>query len=592
MYTKLYSRYVAVGTEPNAANEVYGLCPFHVDSRPSFSYNEETGLWYCFKCRKGGSATEFIQEIEKCSLDDATKIVGDVLGKPTLPGKDEISDWRTTLKNAHTVLAYLERRGIVDEKLLDAYEVGFDGERITVPVRDINGNLLNVRRLRVGTDGDKVLNWRGFGKVQVWPVDQLSSADTVLLCAGEIDALSAIQQGYHAVTGTGGESVWRQDLTPLFLGKTVYIVYDGDETGKEGARERAKDLAGTARNIYIVNLPDGEDTNSLHQKGVTLEEFLKAATPVGVSGARLVSGIELLHEAAAESKRPWIIENLLRPGWLGVIGGHGKGGKTTFATHLMKAVQSGQPFLGFPVRPCKALYISYEMAVIDLSELYRDVVGEDANKWPMTVLEPPRPLRPEDLQQFLDVDPGVVIIDSATPAFNLRGDAENSAGEVGYYLRGIQEVARRLGWAVLIIHHTRKSGTGTYLDLAGSREWVAAPDVILTWEKAGIGEPGTLRIEGRVPPSEALSVNLTRQELTLLGTKDILETAKAKREIEKLIKENPGRTAADIAALTQLSPTYIWKVLQEGDFVRLGDGKRGSPHVWYHISNVPATGRN
>lgn len=580
-YTNLYSKYLLSNYTPNDANEIHAVCPFHEDNKPSFSYNEETGLWYCFVCDTGGDAIQFVRNIEECSFEEAKRIVNESLGNPTLPSNSDIEYWQYNLRQAPTVQAYLTRRGITDKALIEKYKLGWDGERITIPIYDSKGELLNVRRLRVSGDEAKVINWRGFGKNQIWPIDQLEG-DKILLCAGEIDALSAIQQGYNAVTGTGGETNWRKELSEHFRGKDVYIVYDADDTGRKGAKDRAVDLGGIARAVYIVNLePEGADINDLHQQGIRLDSFIEQASLVGSPGTRLVDGAQLLREAEEEAKKPWLVENLMRPGWLGVLGGHGKGGKTTLATHLMGALVQGKPFLGREVQASPTLYVNYEMAVPDLVEMFQEVIGDDPNLWPKVLLDPPKPLTAESLQPFLGLEPGLVVIDSATPAFSLRGDAENSAGEVGYYLRSLQDLARHLGWSILIIHHLRKSGEGSYLDLAGSREWIAAPDVLLTWSKGALGEAGTLRIEGRVPPVDALAVMMDRTQATVIGTQEDNRRKTQIANIVEALRASPGMTAPELVELLEISRPTMDRLLKEGGFYQLGSGKRGDPYRWF-----------
>ncbi len=46
-----------------------GLCPFHGEKSPSFSVNQEKGVYYCFGCQVSGDAIDFVREME--SLDFA-----------------------------------------------------------------------------------------------------------------------------------------------------------------------------------------------------------------------------------------------------------------------------------------------------------------------------------------------------------------------------------------------------------------------------------------------------------------------------------------------------------------------------------------
>ena len=41
-----------------------GLCPFHTEKSPSFSVNQEQGLYYCFGCGAKGDVITFVREIE------------------------------------------------------------------------------------------------------------------------------------------------------------------------------------------------------------------------------------------------------------------------------------------------------------------------------------------------------------------------------------------------------------------------------------------------------------------------------------------------------------------------------------------------
>ena len=58
----------------------FGLCPFHNEKTPSFSVAPEKGIYHCFGCGKGGSALNFIMEIEKISFVEAVTQLGKQLG--------------------------------------------------------------------------------------------------------------------------------------------------------------------------------------------------------------------------------------------------------------------------------------------------------------------------------------------------------------------------------------------------------------------------------------------------------------------------------------------------------------------------------
>ncbi|MEE0979145.1 MAG: DNA primase [Muribaculaceae bacterium] len=50
-----------------------GLCPFHNERTPSFSVSKSKGICKCFSCGKGGSAVNFIMQLEQMSYQEALR---------------------------------------------------------------------------------------------------------------------------------------------------------------------------------------------------------------------------------------------------------------------------------------------------------------------------------------------------------------------------------------------------------------------------------------------------------------------------------------------------------------------------------------
>jgi len=48
-----------------------GLCPFHSERSPSFSVNEQKGMYHCFGCKKGGDMISFVMEIHGIDFKEA-----------------------------------------------------------------------------------------------------------------------------------------------------------------------------------------------------------------------------------------------------------------------------------------------------------------------------------------------------------------------------------------------------------------------------------------------------------------------------------------------------------------------------------------
>jgi DNA primase len=133
---RIVQDYVAL--KKTGANWV-ACCPFHKETKPSFSVNPSKEIFYCFGCQKGGSVFNFVMEVERVAFPEAIKIVAEKAGVP-LPVQvddgrfearkresDQVIElnqwamgwWEDQLNSqsppAQAVREYLDQRGITDE---------------------------------------------------------------------------------------------------------------------------------------------------------------------------------------------------------------------------------------------------------------------------------------------------------------------------------------------------------------------------------------------------------------------------------------------------------------------------------------------
>lgn len=113
-----------------------GLCPFHNETAPSFSVDEQKQVYHCFGCKAGGSVIQFVMDIERLSFPEAVAFLADQLHMP-LPEmqNDPAYEKRRTLKEriylanrtaarmyhqllwqpeSSSILHYLQQRGLSD----------------------------------------------------------------------------------------------------------------------------------------------------------------------------------------------------------------------------------------------------------------------------------------------------------------------------------------------------------------------------------------------------------------------------------------------------------------------------------------------
>ncbi|HZI17725.1 MAG TPA: DNA primase [Pyrinomonadaceae bacterium] len=98
---RVVSDYVS-GLKKKGANWM-ACCPFHQEKTPSFSVNPSKGIFYCFGCGKGGSAFNFVMELEGVAFPEAVRIVAEKTGV-ALPQMEEDKRFETRRKEADEVI--------------------------------------------------------------------------------------------------------------------------------------------------------------------------------------------------------------------------------------------------------------------------------------------------------------------------------------------------------------------------------------------------------------------------------------------------------------------------------------------------------
>ena len=321
-----------------------GHCPFHEDKTPSLSVTPGKNLWQCFGCGKGGDVIEFVQLFDRVDFKAAVQKLATYLPtgekappektkeKPVpsaCPAERRIKDqkllarvvnyYQHTFTEDSRGLDYLKDRGVNDLASMKDFGVGF----VNGSLRDIlpeDDQVINTLK-KLG-----LLNKKGnevFYNSVVFPlydhdgavvslygrnIDEKSElthlylpgprrglinparssakrSSSILLTESIIDALSLYDQGFKNVIPAYGVNGLTSDHLFLFNRniKEVYLVFDADQAGKEGAEKTASLLKGKNITAHIVTLPD-KDIN-IYFKRHAPEEFenlLKEANPSSV----------------------------------------------------------------------------------------------------------------------------------------------------------------------------------------------------------------------------------------------------------------------------------------------------------------------
>ena len=231
-------------------------CPFphttengkrYYETNPSAHINVEKGLFHCKVCGEKHSEAGFLVSQANITYSKAVEIIND------LENNAINTNWTLAINNykTNTLPQNLTKKLKFTDEAVEFLKIGFEGEGISYPVY-VYGQLMDVRKYRPGQT-PKVLSRTGTNSGYIIPdITTMKDLETVYICAGEKDMTIARSNGFPAFTITGGEMALPTTYGYAFRGKKVYILYDNDKTGKEGARRLGLFLNQQGALPYVV----------------------------------------------------------------------------------------------------------------------------------------------------------------------------------------------------------------------------------------------------------------------------------------------------------------------------------------------------
>lgn len=137
------SGYVAL--KRRGANHL-GLCPFHNEKTPSFTVNEDKGIFYCFGCGAGGNVISFLMKHERMEFPETVRALAERYGIKIVEQKrsaksEAAKDERERIKGLNRLALgyfsaelngpggssareYIEKRGFSAE-VVESFRLGF-----------------------------------------------------------------------------------------------------------------------------------------------------------------------------------------------------------------------------------------------------------------------------------------------------------------------------------------------------------------------------------------------------------------------------------------------------------------------------------
>jgi DNA primase len=291
-------------------HSIRGACPLPSHSsdksRESFIVQTDKNIWACqsSSCvagrsgKKGGNILDFVALMEHCSIRDAAiklrdwfvvtnanpqiKKGSDPTPVPIAKTDDEGENRPLTfsLQGLDHTHPYVRRRGIT-ENIAKEFGVGFFSGRgsmsgrVVIPIHNENGELVAYAGRAIDEGEPKYKLPTGFKKSAVlFNLFRAAVDHTVIVVEGFFDCVKVDQAGFQNVVALMGSSLSVRQEALLRTFSDVVLLLDGDDAGREGAKEIAARLV-SSHFVRMLSLNDGVQPDQLSS-----EELADLLNPV------------------------------------------------------------------------------------------------------------------------------------------------------------------------------------------------------------------------------------------------------------------------------------------------------------------------
>ncbi len=309
----------------------FALCPFHSEKTPSFSINEELQFYYCFGCGETGDIIKLIEKLENLDFTEAleslakrysvniTKKSGHSMSSKSnilQINMEAVSFFQQKLRESKIALEYLNSRNISEESIRN-FKIGYNPEgnnlskyltskgystetlikyglskdnrgihdkfrnRIIFPIQSIKGEILGFTSRSILPDTiPKYLNspeTEIFHKNEILyginlAKESIIKSDYVIITEGNIDVITAYQNGIQNIVGIQGTAINLGHLDTLKrYTKNIYVAFDSDKAGYK-AFQKSADLAHKSDfNLKVIDIKGAKDIDEAINKYGVIE---------------------------------------------------------------------------------------------------------------------------------------------------------------------------------------------------------------------------------------------------------------------------------------------------------------------------------
>jgi hypothetical protein len=335
--------------KPNKAMSTASVLRF--GTHGSMAINLEDGQFYDHEAKSGGGVLELIQRIKHVDMAGALSWLEDEGLKDREKAEEKV--WQLGAKRTGPVFYdYRDEHGVILSRVKRTpdkrfSQLGPDGKG---GFHSATGCMTGVRRVP-------------------YRLPELLAADVnraVFVVEGEKDADRLAALGLIATCNAEGAGKFRAELASHFAGRSVVILPDNDKAGRDHANDVAAKLAGVAKVVTILALPDlglKDDVSNWLDAGGTvdkLKDLARAALDNPITSLedattdeaandqpRLVSATPyIFRQPETIPQREWVYGRSIQRGHLRAVVAQGGAGKTILSVGEALAMVTGRDLLG------------------------------------------------------------------------------------------------------------------------------------------------------------------------------------------------------------------------------------------------------
>ncbi len=284
MTTQVYELLTTKGNAVSVSGKDYVvrcLNPDHEDLNPSMRIDQISGIFKCVSCGFKGNIFKHYNILSN-NISMKTAHLMEALNK--------IKVMTTGLDLPDNSVPYTKAfRGISAEtlKLFEAFTTSSEDkleDRIVFPLRNVLGKIQAfVGRHMLSNANPKYVNYPSHISLPLFPAVLPKNSESLVLVEGIFDMLNLYDKGLTNVVCTFGTTTLLAQTHEKLLSykvqgvNKVYIMFDGDKAGREGAAKLKPHIEKCEFIVEILDLEDDLDPGTMDNDSIlTMKEYINS----------------------------------------------------------------------------------------------------------------------------------------------------------------------------------------------------------------------------------------------------------------------------------------------------------------------------